>query len=105
MMFDRCLTLQTNFSLIHVICQTAYIIFTIRFRKGVMKSGDISGTHRENMGGFVWGSSIYDILLKLFILNTSFPLVQPSSLRSLTSSVFYSPPYPFAGTSLMEAPK
>ena len=38
MVFDRCLTLQTNFSLIHVICQTAYIIFTIRFRKGVMKS-------------------------------------------------------------------
>ena len=39
MVFDRCLTTQTNFSLIHVICQTAYIIFNIRFRKGVMKYG------------------------------------------------------------------
>ena len=30
MVFDRCLTPQTNFSLIHVICQTAYIIFNSR---------------------------------------------------------------------------
>ena len=36
MVFDRCLTLQTNFSLIHVICRTAYIIFNRGFRKGVM---------------------------------------------------------------------
>ena len=41
MVFDRCLTLQTNFSLIHVICQTAYIIFNIQFRKGVMNTDDI----------------------------------------------------------------
>ena len=38
MVFDRCLTLQTNFSLIHVICQTAYIIFSSQFRKDVMNT-------------------------------------------------------------------